>query len=317
MALSPEDIEQIKRDIEKAIPGELNLVKDCLDRLAEVKATADLLKKTEIGAFVNKLRKNPDVDEAISERCKDIVRKWKDDVGSKDEKKPKEEKEAKVKDEKVENGKLKIETKVESELGSQSSGGGLKSAETPLTERREGRTPAEDGVSLPRTGHTSRDKCSEMIYTALSYVTWVNPELVGKVATSVEQQTWEEYGNKDPDNKKYKDRVRSLVFNLKAKDNPGLRENVVTGKLPVADFCKMTTADMASDDLKKEWEKIQKQNLLDAQIHADNSAETDMFKCGKCKQRRTKYYQMQTRSADEPMTTFVTCLNCGNRWKFC
>lgn len=33
--------------------------------------------------------------------------------------------------------------------------------------------------------------------------------------------------------------------------------------------------------------------------------------------RKTTYYQMQTRSADEPMTTFVTCVNCGNRWKFC
>lgn len=42
-----------------------------------------------------------------------------------------------------------------------------------------------------------------------------------------------------------------------------------------------------------------------------------MFRCGKCKTYKTSYYQMQTRSADEPMTTFVTCHNCGNRWKFC
>jgi transcription elongation factor S-II len=41
-----------------------------------------------------------------------------------------------------------------------------------------------------------------------------------------------------------------------------------------------------------------------------------LFYCGKCKQNKTTYYQMQTRSADEPMTTFVTCLNCQNRWKF-
>ena len=46
-------------------------------------------------------------------------------------------------------------------------------------------------------------------------------------------------------------------------------------------------------------------------------ATTDQFQCGKCRQRKTQYYQMQTRSADEPMTTFVTCVNCGNRWKFC
>lgn len=40
-----------------------------------------------------------------------------------------------------------------------------------------------------------------------------------------------------------------------------------------------------------------------------------MFKCGKCKSKKTTYYQMQTRSADEPMTTYVTCLNCGQHWK--
>lgn len=40
-----------------------------------------------------------------------------------------------------------------------------------------------------------------------------------------------------------------------------------------------------------------------------------LFKCGKCKSIKTTYYQMQTRSADEPMTTYVTCKGCGNRWK--
>lgn len=42
---------------------------------------------------------------------------------------------------------------------------------------------------------------------------------------------------------------------------------------------------------------------------------TGMFQCGKCKSTKTSYYQMQTRSADEPMTTFVSCGACGNRWK--
>lgn len=208
-----------------------------------------------------------------------------------------------------------VEIKSDSQADSQAS---VQDAppDTPTIERKEGRTPKDDNVTLNRTGHTARDKCAEMIYTSLSYVTWANPEIIANKATSVEQLTWEEYGKKDADNSAYKNRVRTIVFNLKAKDNPALRERVVMGELAVPDFCKMSTSDMASDDLKKEWEKIQKQNLMDAQIHADNSAETDMFKCGKCKQRRTKYYQMQTRSADEPMTTFVTCLVCNNRWKF-
>lgn len=40
------------------------------------------------------------------------------------------------------------------------------------------------------------------------------------------------------------------------------------------------------------------------------------FKCGKCGSKKTDYYQLQTRSADEPMTTYVTCHGCGSRWKF-
>jgi len=42
---------------------------------------------------------------------------------------------------------------------------------------------------------------------------------------------------------------------------------------------------------------------------------SDQFQCGRCKERKCTYYQKQTRSADEPMTTFVTCTVCGNRWK--
>jgi transcription elongation factor S-II len=42
---------------------------------------------------------------------------------------------------------------------------------------------------------------------------------------------------------------------------------------------------------------------------------TDIYTCGRCKKKECSYYQLQTRSADEPMTTFVTCLNCGKRWK--
>lgn len=36
--------------------------------------------------------------------------------------------------------------------------------------------------------------------------------------------------------------------------------------------------------------------------------------CGKCRERKVDYYQKQTRGADEPMTCFCHCLNCGARW---
>ena len=37
--------------------------------------------------------------------------------------------------------------------------------------------------------------------------------------------------------------------------------------------------------------------------------------CFRCKSHRIEFIQLQTRRADEPMTTFFRCANCGNRWR--
>jgi transcription elongation factor S-II len=64
------------------------------------------------------------------------------------------------------------------------------------------------------------------------------------------------------------------------------------------------------------------QELIDKKIIKDKNkfesnleASTDTFTCRKCKSNKCTFYQQQIRSADEPMTTFVQCLDCGNRWK--
>ena len=55
--------------------------------------------------------------------------------------------------------------------------------------------------------------------------------------------------------------------------------------------------------------------LSDASIW-ENADATDE-KCPKCEHPRAYFMQMQTRSADEPMTNFYQCCNkeCSNRWK--
>ncbi|KAK7047744.1 transcription elongation factor TFIIS [Paramarasmius palmivorus] len=63
-------------------------------------------------------------------------------------------------------------------------------------------------------------------------------------------------------------------------------------------------------------EKIQQENSSASLGAEEQQAETDAFQCARCKQRKCRYRQAQTRSADEPMTTFVTCINCGNKWRF-
>jgi DNA-directed RNA polymerase subunit M/transcription elongation factor TFIIS len=44
-------------------------------------------------------------------------------------------------------------------------------------------------------------------------------------------------------------------------------------------------------------------------------AMTDMFTCGKCKKKECTYYEMFSRSADEPAVIHIRCINCGNSWK--
>ena len=42
---------------------------------------------------------------------------------------------------------------------------------------------------------------------------------------------------------------------------------------------------------------------------------TTAFECKKCHERNAEITQRQTRAADEPPTTFITCLNCGNKFR--
>ena len=67
------------------------------------------------------------------------------------------------------------------------------------------------------------------------------------------------------------------------------------------------------DFYSQKWKRQKEQSLLNSNMEA----KTDLFKCGKCKQRKCSYYEMQIRSADESATIFITCLNpaCKNKWR--
>ncbi|OBZ73319.1 hypothetical protein A0H81_06832 [Grifola frondosa] len=69
---------------------------------------------------------------------------------------------------------------------------------------------------------------------------------------------------------------------------------------------------MASEEHKAADQKIAQENLFKTLGAEEVQAETDAFQCGRCKQRKCRYRHAQTRSADEPMTAFVTCTVCNN-----
>ena len=75
----------------------------------------------------------------------------------------------------------------------------------------------------------------------------------------------------------------------------------------------MTSEEMASDEVKTQREKFVKEGIDNSRLAQVEGTKTDLLKCGKCGKRNCTYNQIQTRSADEPMTTFVLCNECGNR----
>lgn len=109
----------------------------------------------------------------------------------------------------------------------------------------------------------------------------------------------------------YTDRLRSIFINLQ--NNPTLIQLIENKKIKPHELAFMSHQEMCPERWK---ELIQAKIIRDQNKYEQNSeATTDIFTCRKCKSNKCSYYQLQTRSADEPMTTFVQCLNCSNRWR--
>lgn len=108
----------------------------------------------------------------------------------------------------------------------------------------------------------------------------------------------------------YTDRVRSIYLNL---SNEKLLSDLMNKEISPEILANMTHQEMNPEHWK---DLIDKKRKRDANKYNNNAqASTDMFTCRKCKSKRCTYYELQTRSADEPATIFVTCLDCGKNWK--
>ncbi|XP_061094108.1 transcription elongation factor A protein 3 isoform X11 [Conger conger] len=175
------------------------------------------------------------------------------------------------------------------------------------------------GGALPPhllTGDSIRDKCIEMLSAALRTdddykVFGTNCDSMG---AEIEDYIYQEVRATDL---KYKNRVRSRISNLKDPKNPGLRKNVLAGAIELQRIASMTAEEMASDELKQLRNTMTQEAIREHQMAKTGGTTTDLLQCGKCRKKNCTYNQVQTRSADEPMTTFVLCNECGNRWKFC
>jgi len=251
---------------------------DLLKRLGELDITLNILTSTRIGLTVNALRKSSSDEETITV-AKSLIKAWKKLVPESEEKKKEKEKK-----------------------------------EERSAEKKETKSYPKPGFS----GDEVRCRCRELLLGAIrgtgDLPEGCSEEQVGEVATSLEENIFNMYKQT---NQKYKNQIRSRVFNLKDKKNPMLRMNLLAGILSAEVLSKMTSAEMANDEIRAQREAFVKQGISESQLAQVEGTKTTMLKCGKCQKNNCTYNQIQTRSADEPMTTFVLCNNCGNRWKFC
>uniref|UniRef100_A0A0R3S4P3 Transcription elongation factor n=1 Tax=Elaeophora elaphi TaxID=1147741 RepID=A0A0R3S4P3_9BILA len=308
MASCEEEVLRIGRKFERMIQGTKTMddAMELLNALSALPVDINILTKTRIGMTINDLRKKTS-DEHIAKRAKALIKEWKVLLANKTGSSKGDGKDTVAKN----NSSASISSTAfnesskhlsQSQSSQKSTSSGTANSSTPGTRKQ----------LLP---DEVRNKCATMILDALLSKELPDGTLDPEdLAIRTEKKLFEVHRGTS---EKYKAALRSRVFNLRDKKNLVLRENVLIGAVTPEKFAVMTADEMASDEMKAQREKFTRQAIEEYQMAVQEGTPSDMFKCGKCGKKNCTYTQVQTRSADEPMTTFVFCRECGNRWKFC
>jgi len=116
----------------------------------------------------------------------------------------------------------------------------------------------------------------------------------------------------------YRSKAISLYENLRTDGTIVNTENwakkLLAHEVEPKTFVEMPAEELCPSKWKAVLDKIIETEIL---LYSKNVSAAIYLYCSRCKKKsKCDYYQMQTRSADEPMTTFVTCLECDREWKF-
>ncbi|KIV99551.1 transcription elongation factor S-II [Verruconis gallopava] len=298
MAMDVKAVDAKRNDLDKAIRDNApaSAVLKILNELkAGIVPSEKLLRETKIGVSVNRLRnhKDPNVQKLANETVtswRNAMRKQQASSGS---------------------STPKPNGTASPAAGSPANVKQEKKAYTgdPLK-----RNAVADKIDWKVTGSAVRDGCIKLMYDGLAHTSSEPSSDILNKAREVELAAFSKF--QPETSSAYREKMRSLFQNLKNKSNPQLRINIMSGSITAEKFVVMTHDELKSAERKAEEAKLAKDNMDKAMVPQEIKSVSDALKCGKCGQKRVSYTQAQTRSADEPMTTFCECLNCGNRWKF-
>ncbi len=116
--------------------------------------------------------------------------------------------------------------------------------------------------------------------------------------------------------KLYQSKVRSIYTNINPNSyikNTEFLEKIKNNEIDIEKIAELSVYDIFPEN----WKEIiiikSKRDKIKYELKPESMSSN--YVCRKCKSKETSYYEVQTRSADEPMTQFITCLNCYNHWK--
>jgi transcription elongation factor S-II len=107
----------------------------------------------------------------------------------------------------------------------------------------------------------------------------------------------------------YKDRLRTIYCNL----GEAMIALILSGEVKPQEFAFMTHQEMCPE----KWTELidKKRKREDSRNQTAVQCSTSLFTCKRCTSKNCTYYELQIRSADEPATIFVSCLDCGKHWR--
>ncbi|KAL9129411.1 MAG: hypothetical protein Q9217_002142 [Psora testacea] len=288
--MEAKEILEKSKDLQKATAANAapdNIIIILNELKSGVRPSEDVLRSTKIGVVVNRSKSHK--DPKVSRLAGEIVKKWRDDI---------EKQKGTASPANAKKSNL-------SETASPAPTNGPKKSvpEVPLDQRDYKR----DKVNINRTNQATRDNCIGLLYNGLCYTSPDSPSDILNIAAAIEAAGYTLVGPES--NAGYTTKMRSLYMNLKNKSNPKLRRNVLDGEITAEQLVKMSTEDLKSEERRKADSALIKENMKEAQMPQAERSISTAINCNnpKCGKGTVAYTQAQTRSADEPMTTFCEC----------